>query len=127
MYCSALGKVLLAEMPIPEVRKLVEWRGLPRLTDNTITSAERLFEDLKTVRAQGYATDDEEHSIGLRCVAAAVFDEVGQPVAAVSLSAPKARVSNSRMAELGGIVNRGAADITAAFGGNLPRLPMEGN
>ncbi len=121
MYCSALGKALLAEMPVPEVRKLVEWRGLPRLTANTITSPERLFEELATVRAQGYAVDDEEHSIGLRCVAAAIFDEVGQPVAAVSLSAPKARVSNSRMAVLGEIVNRGAAEITAAFGGICPR------
>ena len=127
MYCSALGKALLAHMPGAEVRKLVEWRGLPRLTANTITSAERLFEELERIRAQGYAVDDEEHSIGLRCVAAAIFDEVGQPVAAVSLSAPKARVGNARMAALGAIVNGGAAAITSAFGGRLSRpTPLSG-
>lgn len=121
MYCSALGKALLAEMPLAEVRKLIEWRGLPRLTANTITSADRLLDELASTRARGYAVDDEEHSVGLRCVAAAVFNEAGQPVAAVSLSAPKARVSNERFAVLGSIVNGGAAEITAAFGGIPPR------
>jgi len=121
MYCSALGKAMLAFMPAADMRRLVDRRGLARLTANTITSAERLYAELAAIRERGYAIDDEEHSIGLRCAAAAIFDEAGLPAAAVSLSAPKARVPNARIALLGEIVRNGAADITAAFGGRPPK------
>ncbi|MBI4967258.1 MAG: helix-turn-helix domain-containing protein [Rhodospirillales bacterium] len=117
MYCSALGKAILAAWPEAEVRRLIERRGLARLTPNTITSGARLLDELAAIREKGYALDDEEHSIGLRCVAAAIFDEIGQPVAAVSLSAPKARLPNARLDPLGTIVRDGAAEITRAFGG----------
>lgn len=124
MYCSALGKALLAYLPMAEVRRLMDWRGLPRLTPNTITIPERLLEQLAAIRDHGFAVDDEEHSVGLRCVAAPIFDEAGQPVAAVSLAAPTPRTTPESFAILGGIVREGARDITAAMGGRA--MPCQG-
>ena len=68
----------------------------------------------------GYALDDEEHAVGLRCVAAAIFDENGQALAAISLSGPKARIVDSRLSELGHAVRQTADEITQALGGSRP-------
>ncbi len=125
LYCSALGKAVMAYLPERQVRKLIDWRGLPQLTPNTITAPSRLFAELETVRRLGYAVDDEEHSIGMRCAAAAIFDDTGLPVGAVSLSGPMARVDNHRIATLGELVRQGALDITAAFGGRPPDQPAD--
>ncbi|MEF8851234.1 MAG: IclR family transcriptional regulator [Haloarculaceae archaeon] len=86
IHATAMGKAMLAEMSREEVEAVVDSHGLPRHTDRTITSADRLFEELETVQSRGYAEDDEERVDGLRCVAAAISDPDG-PVAAVSVSA----------------------------------------
>ena len=75
-----------------------------------------LENDLRMVRSQGFAIDDGEHAIGLRCVAAAIFGADGTPVAALSVSAPAARVPDSRVQELGAAVKRAADAVSAASG-----------
>ena len=72
---------------------------------------------------RGYAIDDEEHALGLRCVAAAIRDEAGRPWAAVSLAGPTSRLPPARLAELGTRVRDAASDITAALGGTSARRP----
>ena len=67
-----------------------------------------------------YAYDDEEHAVGLRCVAAPIFDENGQVLAAISLSGPKARMTDARLAELGAAMQQTAEEITQALGGDKP-------
>jgi IclR family acetate operon transcriptional repressor len=79
-----------------------------------------LREELQRIRQLGYALDDEEHAVGLRCVASAIFDENGQALAAISLSGPKARVTDSRLDELGIAVRQSADEITLALGGYRP-------
>ena len=116
MHSSAVGKALLAHMPGPAVNAIVERRGLPRLTERTITDRAALENDLRMVRSQGFAIDDGEHAIGLRCVAAAIFGANGAPVAALSISAPAARVPDKRVQELGAAVKRAADAISAASG-----------
>lgn len=86
-YCTGLGKVLLAGMPEDRLPELVPAEPFPRLTDNTITGIAELTRDLKRIARRGYALDDGESHVGLRCVA------VGVPVdsdllAAVSVSGP---------------------------------------
>ena len=93
LHSCAVGKTLLSFFPEQELDRLIRKKGLSRRTVNTITEPERLKEQLKVVRAQGYALDDEENEEGIRCLAAPVFDEKGGPVAAISVSGPAFRVT----------------------------------
>lgn len=120
LHCSSVGKALLSALPDGHLAKVLHRRGLPRLTPKTITVPAALREDLARSRERGYAIDDEEHAVGLRCVAAVVFDEAADPLAAVSLSGPMARILDERVPVLGDLVRRKADAITAQLGGALP-------
>ncbi|MEK9722974.1 MAG: IclR family transcriptional regulator C-terminal domain-containing protein [Rhodospirillaceae bacterium] len=117
MHCSAVGKALLSQMSENDVARVLRNRGLPRVTDQTITSMDELCMQLRTARQRGYAMDDEEHSIGLRCIAAPVFDERGTALAAVSLSGPKVRLPEARVEELATLLVETGRQITQAYGG----------
>ena len=120
IHASGVGKALLAGMTERRVEQILERRGLPRFTERTIDNPTALREELEITRRRGYALDDEEHAVGLRCVAAAIFDENAQALAAISLSGPKARMVDERLGELGEAVRRTAEEITAALGGHKP-------
>lgn len=120
VHASGVGKALLAALPETEVNAILERRGLQRFTDNTIDTRAILRENLARVRATGYAYDDEEHAVGLRCVASTLHDELGLPVAAISLSGPRARITDSRVEVLGRLVRDTANQISLALGGRLP-------
>ena len=92
-HSCAVGKVLLSHLSEDELNHIIEDKGLPKRTENTITDPIRLKEQLKIVRIQGYAIDDEENERGIRCVAAPIFNEVGRAVAAVSISGPAFRIT----------------------------------
>lgn len=127
LHASGVGKALLAAMSHREVEAILHRHGLPKITANTLTTPAELRTALEDSRRRGYAIDDEEHAIGLRCVAATVYDEHVDPLAAISLSGPKARIGDTRLPEIGSLVARAAADITASLGGRLPDwhpLPM---
>jgi IclR family transcriptional regulator, KDG regulon repressor len=85
-HSSAIGKVLLAQLPTDEQTAVLERRGLPAFTKRTITNVDRLREELARVTEQGYATASEEAIEGLCCVAAPVRDYEGDVVAAMSVS-----------------------------------------
>ena len=90
-HCTGVGKALLATLPPAEVRALVARTGLPAATPHTITDPAALARELDTVRTRGYAVDDAEQELGVRCVAVAV---PGAPSAtALSVSGPAARVT----------------------------------
>jgi len=120
IHASGVGKALLANMPEQRVADILQRRGLARYTDYSIDNPTALREELEQVRQQGYALDDEEHAVGLRCVAAPIFDENGQALAAISLSGPKARIVDSRLSELGNAIRQTAAEITQVLGGRIP-------
>jgi DNA-binding IclR family transcriptional regulator len=92
-HSCAVGKVLLAHLTEKELDRIINEKGLPKRTENTITDPIQLREHLKLVRAQGYAIDDEENEKGVRCVAAPVFNEAGKAVAAISISSLAFRVT----------------------------------
>ena len=91
-HCTSVGKALLAFQP-PEVVKQVIDNGLQRFTDKTITDGAALQEELASIRQRGYALDDEEIEVGLRCVAAPIRDHSGKVIAAISVAAPVQRMS----------------------------------
>ncbi len=119
-HASGVGKALLAALPEDEVNAILEQRGLQRFTDNTIDARAILRDDFARVRKLGYAFDDEEHAVGLRCVASTLHDELGAPIAAISLSGPRARITDQRVEILGRLVCDTADRITQALGGRLP-------
>jgi len=98
-HSCAVGKVLLAYLPEDALESMIEEKGLPRRTGNTITDFNHLRDHLKLVRKQGYAIDDEENERGIRCVGAPVFNEAGRAVAAISVSGPAFRVTKKTVQE----------------------------
>ncbi len=91
VYCSGLGKAILAFTPEQELEEIMKSLSFERYTDNTITDRKRLLEEFAKIRHAGFAVDDEEYIGGLVCFGAPIFDFDGVPVAAVSISCPKYR------------------------------------
>lgn len=120
MTSSAVGKAILAARPDEQVARLLNRVGLQRVTGRSIATPAALKAALSTTRSLGYAVDDEEHAVGLRCVAAALYDEHGDPIAAVSVSGPAARVTEERVPSLGRLVRTVSYEATQALGGVLP-------
>ena len=117
MHTSAAGKVMLAHMDPARREVLMRQFKLSRITDKSIVDERILMASLDNVRTQGFAIDDEEHALGLRCVAAPVFNEFGDAVAAVSVSGPTARIPDQRLVPLGETVSQAAREATRDFGG----------
>jgi IclR family acetate operon transcriptional repressor len=111
---SAAGKTLLARMPEDDVGRVLGALGLNTRTRKAIDALPRM---LKELRGRFYPIDNKEHAIALRCVAAAVFDHLGEPLGAISVSGPTARVTNDRIAPLGVMVRNVAREVSTALGG----------
>ncbi|MBN2910830.1 IclR family transcriptional regulator [Polycladomyces sp. WAk] len=92
MYCTGLGKVMLAYLPENKRDEILSRTPLNPITENTITDRQELESCLSRYRAQGYAIDNEENEEGLYCIAAPVFDAAGEVIAAVSVAGPKERM-----------------------------------
>ena len=94
LHCTALGKILLAfgEAEAPD--------SLESFTPHTITEPRRLQKNLEQVRLQGYAVDDEEFDLGVRCIAVPIFDFRGKTAGSIGISGPATRVTPERLPEL---------------------------
>ena len=117
MHCSGVGKALLSTISDHALTKIMEKHGLKQITRRTITKPKDLRNEMARIRKAGYAIDDEEHAVGLRCVAAPIFNEHGEAIAGISLSGPAARITEDRVPILGALVRQVAGDISSAFGG----------
>ena len=92
LYCTGVGKLFLSEFDEKTLKEVID-KGLEPFTQNTITDKAMLLKELKKVREQGYAIDDEECEVGARCIAAPVRDYTGKIITAVSISGPISRLS----------------------------------
>ena len=97
LHCSSVGKVLLAYMEKVDAEKLIAGVGLTKRTPNTISEPEALMQHLSLVREKGYAIDDEENEVGIRCVAAPIRSGNCRVEAALSISGPTTRISLERI------------------------------
>ena len=120
MHSSGVGKALLAYAGESETADVIRNRSLSKETPKTLSDPSALMADLESIRARGYAIDDEENAIGLRCVASVIFDEHAEPIAGLSVSGPMARMTDARLPVLGTAVTQIAAEITGELGGCLP-------
>jgi DNA-binding IclR family transcriptional regulator len=91
-YCTALGKTLLAYRPESDIADWLAGERLAALTPHTITSKKRLLEELRLTRERGYGLDEQEHEIGVRCVAAPIRNHSGEVIAAISVAGPEYRM-----------------------------------
>ena len=120
MVASGVGKAVLATYADEDVSAIIRHHGMPRLTEKSIVRAGELFRQLETIRRQGYAVDDEEACMGLRCVAAVVFNDCSEPLAAISVSGMTSRMTDERLPAIGAMVREVAAELTTALGGLMP-------
>lgn len=116
LHCTATGKAVLAHLDEERLRDLVT-EPLQNFTFRTHPSLDSLLRDLDRVREIGYAMDDEEFNLGVRCIACPVFGIEGKVVGSVGFSGPTQRVGTDRLAELTELVRNGAAKITTGLGG----------
>jgi IclR family acetate operon transcriptional repressor len=119
IHASGIGKAILAQWRPERVARLVA-QGLARFTPNTLTDGAALAAELEQTRARGWALDDEERNPGMRCVAAAIFNEFGEPVAGISISGPTVRLTPELAQTFGPLVQDAAADVTRSIAGVLP-------
>ena len=117
LYCTGVGKAILATWPDAEVRVLWESSGVHRWTEHTIVEERAFFEELEQVRRCGYALDNEENELGVRCIAVGLPDYRGRAIYALSVSAPISRMPDGRIAELKGPLLAARDEIAAALGG----------
>jgi len=110
LHTTAMGKAILAELPAEERDAIVDRHGLPAVTENTITDRDELLAELDRVRERGYAIDNEERLPGIRCVAAPIATDDGV-VGALSISAPRRRMSDERFEETIPVEVQRAANI----------------
>lgn len=96
MYSTSLGKAILAYLPPKEMKDIVSSMNFEQKTPYTITTPEKLFEELETIAEQGYAIDDEENIEGLRCVAAPIRSD-DTVLGAISITGPASRMTNDRL------------------------------
>jgi len=115
-HYTGLGKALLAAMTDDEFEHHLASHELVRKTDKSITDPADLRAELARVRSRGYATDDEESSVGIRCIAAPVLDQAGKTVAAVSISGSKAEFTNDVMPDYVAAVVRTGREISRRLG-----------
>ena len=114
-HATAVGKVLLSDRPAGEVDALLARTGLPAQTPRTITDAGRLRDALAEVARAGYAVDDEEQELGVRCVAVPVIAD-GHTVAALSVSGPAGRLDAERQRGAIAALRQAATTIAAGSG-----------
>lgn len=96
LHSSATGKAILAQLSRDRVEEICDQYGLPKRTENTITSRSELFEALEEIRERGYSYNDEEEIEGLRAVGAPITNPNGAVLGALSISGPTSRLTGER-------------------------------
>lgn len=117
MHASGIGKALLAQMDARRVARIVCKSGLEAFTGHSITDPAQLATDLNAIRARGYSVDNEEKTLGMRCIAAPVFDMHGEAAAGISVSGPTSRIGPDAVEHLSRPVIDAARELTYAIGG----------
>jgi DNA-binding IclR family transcriptional regulator len=113
VHSTSLGKAILSALPPAEAKQIVERHGMPAVTTRTIQSWSGLESELNKIRTRAVAFDLEENEIGVRCVAAPLVDPLRGSVAAISVSGPRVRLEDERLAQLARDLSAAARTISA--------------
>ncbi len=116
LYCTAVGKVMLAYMPADEQERVLPELDLKRLTPNSVGNLQELKTELFRVRKNGFASDLEEHELHIRCVAAPIWDHTGNVQSSLSITAPSIRMPVARLRQLAPLIQTAGLQISAELG-----------
>ena len=97
LYCSGVGKAILADMPDAKIESIWKQSFIQQLTEHTVTRFVDFMNLIEETRRSGYALDNEENEIGVRCIAVSLKGYNGKSTYAISISAPKDRMSDARI------------------------------
>lgn len=117
-HSTGVGKALLADAPPAEVRALLARTGMPAATEKTLTTPDAFLDALAQVRESGYAMDDNEQEIGVRCIAVSVPDSPTS--AAISISGPAGRVTEAATDKFVPVLHEVAGELSTALAGAHP-------
>lgn len=116
MHASGIGKALLAHYSDDRLAKLLKRQSLEQFTDKTIIDPEKLLQEMAHIRAQGFAFDDEEKNLGMRCIASPILNFYGEAVAGISVSGPTHRITPDRVNTIGAVVAKAAKTLSQNLG-----------
>jgi DNA-binding IclR family transcriptional regulator len=135
LYCTAVGKVMLAYMPNQEREQVLRQLDLKRMTANTAGSLQELQTELQRVRKNGYACDLEEHELHIRCIAAPIRNHEGAVQSSLSITAPVVRMPVMRLRQLAPLIQEAGLRISTELGyqagithrAGIHKMPSEAN
>lgn len=116
LHATGVGKIMMSDKSWFEVQEILEETGIPKITKFTIDSMEEMKDELETIRARGYAYDNEECELGAFCVAAPVRDYTGRVIASMSVSMPTNRFSKATKEKLIGEVLKQSRALSNKLG-----------
>lgn len=125
LHCTAVGKAILASLTNAVAGELLHQETLARQTPNTIVDLPALLAHLNSIRARGYAIDDEEDFEGIVCIGSALHDGTGAPIGAISVTMLKAGLTNKRITHVGETLVNAAAQISGRLGHVADRRPPD--
>ena len=119
MHASGIGKALLSLYSERQLDRFLREQPLTQFTDRTLRDADALRADMALSRERGFAVDDEEKTLGMRCVAAPVVNFFGEAVAGISVSGPVSRLTSSRIDEVAEQVVKAAQELSRGLGAEI--------
>lgn len=121
LYCTAVGKAIMAYLPESEIDRIIKTYGIPKITDQTIIDAQELKKELAATARRGYAIDNSEHEEGVRCVAAPIQSRMGDISASISISGPTQRIKMGDIPHLAELVMKTAWEISQRLGASVKK------
>jgi len=116
LHASGIGKALLSSFDDDRLEAFIKTTRFNLFTDKTISNADQLRKAVKQIRQRGYSVDDEERTIGMRCVAASILDSYGEAVAGISISGPTVRMPDTKVREIGKLLIEAAREVSKRLG-----------
>jgi IclR family KDG regulon transcriptional repressor len=116
IHCTGVGKAILAFQSEAEIDRILSMSPLEPYTEFTLTDKEEIKKQLKTIHQQGFSVDDEEIELGLRCVAAPIFNHQAKAIASVSCAAPTMRLEDEQLSKVIEGIKQAASEISRCMG-----------
>ncbi len=116
VHTTAIGKILVSFLPEDEILQILELRGMERKTRKSITNQQKFLRESERVRKYGFAVDDEENAVGVRCIAAPIYDAKGKIIAALGTSSVVMHIDETHLPKIVDLVMKSAAKVSRQMG-----------
>jgi DNA-binding IclR family transcriptional regulator len=116
LHSTSVGKALMSHLPEEEIKAIIKEHGLRKITPKTITTIHEFLRELERVRTRGFAVDDEENNLGVRCVAAPIFNRFGNVEAALGVSGAISQMEKSNVSKMAVVLIEAAQRISRQLG-----------